>query len=500
MLPATQRPLNAFPRNTGNQISHCNKDGGKVPFPESLTFRMPDGARFILAEINAHSSLKDLAQALHRAGGDATRAFAPIELGRSFNFSFNGRSYPANSLLSSVHEEINLNACKEVACEPTDAKLAVDRLRSGTGLEWRVLNENVVMLDSNPYWNRAQAADFAKDVLRKTPHLGRLIELEIKTMGIYSYATMRVAGNQSIRMIAEGIPTEISLAAPLIAQAVRSGDPAGFQMLPLDVLSRLGMFLAPEFPDMDACKSMQAEIEHASKEYAEAPVFKKMAPVPANGIRESIAATASLLLRGTEENAQVSDVGISSAGLTLYFNDALHAGRFIRTMKHAGYRAASLEWLQRGESNGGCAAIICIRDFNEIKRFVEATCGFAGTSTKELFDSAAQELRLPCSFLIGELEAIGASVAPISLEQKKAAARRLMRDYLPCLDPSEAGKLKDAVREKSAPDQHGNTGSLQYLREKRGIGRVFSMSDYSDDVATFREVMAAIDGLTPKAS
>jgi hypothetical protein len=269
-------------------------------------------------------------------------------------------------------------------------------------------------------------------------------------------------------------------------------------MLPLDVLSRLGMFLAPGLPGIDGCNIMQAEIEHAGQEYVEAPFFRYVAPVAANGIRASIAATASLLLREGKKDAPVSDVRVSNAGLTLYFSDALYAGKFIRTMKQAGYRAASLEWMQPNERNGGCAATIGISDFNEVKRFVEATCGFAETSTKELFETAAPEMRLPHQFFIEELKAIGESVMPITLDQKKAAAKRLMQDYLPYLNLAEAKKLMEDVREKSRPDQEGNTGSLQYLREKRGIGRVFSMNDYSDNVATFREVLAAIDGLMPK--
>lgn len=130
---------------------------------------------------------------------------------------------------------------------------------------------------------------------------------------------------------------------------------------------------------------------------------------------------------------------------------------------------------------------------------MEATCGFAETSAKELFETAGKEMRLPYRFFIKELEAIGESRVPISLEKGKAAARRLMQDYLPCMDPAEAIELREAIRERSRPDQDGNTGSLQYLREKRGIGRVFSMNEYSDSVATFREVMGAIDELIAKA-
>jgi len=117
---------------------------------------------------------------------------------------------------------------------------------------------------------------------------------------------------------------------------------------------------------------------------------------------------------------------------------------------------------------------------------------------KELFHTAIGEMRLPYGFLIKELEAIGESPVLITLEHRKAAARRLMQDYLPYVDSAQAGQLREAVREGATPDQDGNTGSLQYLREKRGIGRVFSINDYSDNVATFRDVMAAIDGLMPK--
>ena len=504
MLSTTQRSLNSHPGGLGNQINHCNENGGNAAFPEAITIRMPDGARFTIEKIGASSTLKDIATSLYDGGGVASRAFPPIEFGRSFNFSFGGRSYPANARLSSVHEEINLNTCGDVEYKTTDAKVAADKLKSGTGKEWRVLNENKVQVDLGPFEKKEQAAASANDVLKKIPHSASLIEVKIGIMqddfyqGKYFHVTMCLANRHSIRMIAEGIPTEIGLAAPLIAQAVRTGNPAGLGMLPLDVLASLGMFLAPERSGINHYDIMQAEIEHAGKEYIEAPVFRTIAPVAANGIRESIAATASLLLRGEEKNARVSNVDLSNAGLTLYFSDALYAGKFIRTMKHAGYHSASLQWVQPDERHGGCAATISITDFNEIKRFVEATCGLPDRSTQELFETVGQKLQLPSQFFIQELEEIGKS-SLMTLEQKKAAAKRLMQDYLPCLNLAEAGNLRDAVWENSRPDQEGNTGSLQYLREKRGIGRMLSISDYSDNVATFREMMAAIDGLIPKA-
>lgn len=480
------------------QLSPSNRDDGKIAFPETLTFKTPDGAKFTVTKIDGLFTLQDLAKSLYEGGGHSTRAFPTSELGRSFNFAFNGRCYPAHTRLSSVHEEINFNTCAEVEYKTTDAKIAADQLKSGTGIEWRVLNENEVMFDSDPYEKKEQAAAFAESVLKKIAHLAHLIDVQINRMGIYFHVTMRVTNSYSIRMIAHGIPPEISLAAPLIAQAVRTGGAAGLGMLPLDVLSRLGMYLAPEIPDIQACSAMKAEIELASQEYIEAPYFRKVAPVAAEGISASIAATASLLLRGVEKNARVFDARISDAGLTLYFSDALHAGKFIRAMKQAGYQAACLQWMQPDETNGGCAATISIKDFNEVKRFVETTCGFAAASTMELFKTVGNRNFLPDQFFIKELEQIGALHAPTTLDHKKAAARRLIQDYLPYLDLARAGELSEAVKERSRPGENGNTGSLQYLREKRGLGRTLSMNAYSDSVATYREMMAAIAKLNPK--
>lgn len=492
----TNTPLAAC----AEQLPPSNGDGGKIVFPEALTFKTLDGARFTVIKIDDLFTIKDLAESLYQGGGNSTRAFPTIELGRSFNFSFNGRCYPAHTRLSAVHEEINLNACVEVEYRKTDARIAADQLKSGTGIEWRVLNENEVMFDSDPCEKQEQAAAFAESVLKKIPHLARIIDVQINRMGMHFHVTMRVANSHSIRMIAQGIPPEISLAAPLIAQAVRTGDAAGLGMLPLDVLSRLGMYLAPEIPDIQACGAMKAEIDHASQEYVEAPYFREVAPVAAEGISASIAATATLLLRGVEKNARVFDARISDAGLTLYFSDALHAGKFIRAMKQAGYQAACLQWMQPNETNGGCAATIFIRDFNEVKRFVETTCGFARASTVELFGTVGNKNFLPDQFFIKELEQIGESHAPTTLDHKKAAARRLIQDYLPYLDPAKAGELSKAIEERSRPDENGNTGSLQYLREKRGLGRTLSINVYSDNVATYREMMAAIAGLIPKTS
>ena len=464
---------------------------------------MPDGASFTIEGIDASFTLKDLAKSLHKGGGDSTRAFSAIELGRSFNFSFGGRSYPTNTLLSSIHEEVNLNDCKDLVCKVTQAKIAADKLKSSSGLEWRVLNENMVMLDSDPYGKQADAEAFAAGVLEKMPHLRPHIEMQIKRMAnYYFHAEMRVENIQSIRAIAEGIPIEIMRAGPVIAQALRNGDPAALASLPLDVLCCLGMFLAPEIHDIDGFRVMQSEIDHASEAYHDAPIFNKIVPEAKSGIENAVAATANLLLRGEAVNSskpgnqsKVFNVKLSGAGMTLDFNDAAFAGNFIRAMKHAGYHAASLEWRNPNNGNGGCVARMQIADFNEVKRFVETTCGFSEVSTKELFKSASEELRIPSQFFVMELEAIGGWVEPMNLDAKKAAAKGLMQAYLPYLNRKQAGELKEAVWARSRDGEDGQPGTLQYLREKRGAGRIFSIGNYSDDVATFKEIIAAIGGL-----
>lgn len=502
MYSTAQRLQNVFPKDIGTQINLCNGGDGSLAFPKALTIKMADGARFTIEKLDDSFTLKDIARSLYDGGGVATRAFPPIELGRSFNFSFGGRSYPANSLLSSIHEEINLNACEDAACEVTEAKIAAEKLKSGTGLEWRVLNENTVMLDSNPYWKQADAKEFVQKTLSKIPHLKHLIDVKIKSINQHSVAEMRVAGSESIRMLVEGTPIEIGLAAPLIAQAIRNGDHAGLGMLPLDVLSRLGMFLAPELPDIDGYKFMQDEIDYVSRQYREAPEFRKIVPVAVSGIQNSIAETAGFLLRSEVSNSlmsgnhpKVSNVRLSNAGLTLDFTDAAYASNFFRTMKRADYHSAALEWRQPNGEDGKCVARMEIKDFNEVKRFVETTCGFAEDSTKELLETADQELRLPSRFFIRELEAISKPVEPMTLEAKKTAAKRLMQAYLPYLDRNEVRQFREVIWENSRPDGDGNPGPLQYLREKRGAGRIFSVSNYSDDVATFKGIIASIDGL-----
>jgi len=502
MYLTAQRSQNVIAGDVGKQLSLCNGLDGTVAFPEALTIRMPGGARFTIEKLHASFTLKDIARLIYDGGGVATRAFPPIELGRSFNFSFGGRSYSANSPLSLIHEEINLNSCDDVVCQVTEAKIAADKLKSGTNLEWRVLNENLIMFDSNPYQKRVDAQDFVQAALNKIPNLKLFVDVEIKSMHSCSVAEMRVANSESIRMIVEGIPIEIGLAAPLIAQAIRTGDHPGLGLLPLDVLCRLGMFLAPERPDIEGYGIMQSEIDYASRQYQEEPVFRKMAPVAANGMKRSIADTAGLLLRSEVPNflkdakhSKVSNASLSSAGLMLDFTDATYAGNFFRTLKRSGFQAAALEWRQANGEDGGCVARIEIKDFNEVKRFVETTCGFSENCTKELFETAGQELRLPSWFFIQELEAIGDSVEPITLEEKKATAKRLIQAYLPYLDRNEVKKLREVVWERSRPDSDGNSGSLQYLREKRGAGRIFSVSNYSDSVATFKEIIASIEGL-----
>lgn len=502
MFLSTKISTNTLHCDITTRISHFDKDSKGIAFPSVLAFQMPNGTKFIIEEIDASSALKDVAKLLHEGGGDSTRAFLPIELGRSFNFFFGGRSYPANSPLSFIHQEINLNDCHAVVCMATEAKVAADTLKSSSGVEWRVLNENTVMLDSSPYAERAGAVAFGESLLKEISSLAPHIDMQIRSMDRYFYTEMRVKNRHSIHLIAQGIPIEIGLAASSIAQALRNGDQAGLSMLPLDVLSRLGMFLAPGLPRIDGCEIMQAEIEHASVEYRDAPIFRKIAPIAIGEIKNSIAETASMLLRCSANNSfadgknlKVCNVTFSNAGLTLDFNDANYAGNFIRTLRHAGYQAADLERKNPYESNGRSVARIKIKDFNEVKRFVEATCGFDENATKELFNNAVEKPRLSSQFFIQELEAIGTSIKPMSLDEKKAAAKRFTHAYLPYLDRKEAAQLSELVSEKSRPDSNGQLGSLQYLREKRGAGRIFSINNYSDNVATFKHLVAAIDGL-----
>jgi hypothetical protein len=501
MLSITKTPPNTPYSSVSNQINHSDEDGGSVAFPLTLTFRMPDGTRSAIDGFHASFTLKDLAKSLHERGGEYTCGFPPTELGRSFDFFFGGRSYPADSSLSSIYEEVNLND-QDVACMVTEAKLAADKLTSSSDRNWRVLNKNMVMLDSDPYGKQADAEAFAAAVLEKIPHLRPHIEMQIKRMTHYFYVEMRVQNMQSIRAIVEGIPIEIMRAGPLIAQALRSGNHAALASLPLDVLSRLGMFLAPEINDIDGFRIMQSEIDHASEAYHDAPVFNKIVPEAKSGIENAVAATANLLLRGETVNSskpgnqsKVFNVKLSGAGMTLDFNDAAFARKFIRAMRHAGYHAAPLEWRNPTNGNGGCVARMQIADFNEVKRFVETTCGFSEVSTKELFKTASEELRIPSQFFVRELEAIGEWVEPMNLDDKKAAAKGLMQAYLPYLDRKQAGELKEAVWARSRDGEDGQPGALQYLREKRGAGRIFSIGNYSDDVATFREIIAAIYGL-----
>ena len=98
MYSTAQRLPNVFPGDAGRQISLCNEVDGRVPFPKALTIKMPDGARSTIEKLDGSCTLKDIARSLFDGGGVATRAFRPIELGRTFNFSFGGWSYPANSL------------------------------------------------------------------------------------------------------------------------------------------------------------------------------------------------------------------------------------------------------------------------------------------------------------------------------------------------------------------------------------------------------------------
>ena len=492
-----------------------NGDGraepGQPVFPEALVFKMPDGLQFICKNIDPSLTLMDVAENL-RVQKEASRyAFHLGLLGVAYTFSFNGSIFPAETSLKTIHEEIDLNKCGQFLFQPTEAKKVADQLTLQTGREWRVLKKNTILCESNPFKTTVEAVAFCTELFERIPHLKGLLEVSMNRVDIANcfsenyQATIKVTNSYLIKALADGIPIEIAFVAPVIAQAVRNGHGKHLGMLPLDILAHLGTFLAPELPDSDGYRLMKEKIEESNRDFFAVPVLQKVRPAMTDDIRKSIGATIGLLLRSDKTDAMQAEslknaahVDFTNAGLEVEFSDEKQALKFSRALELEGYLTVKAGKFLADGTKGRQVTRVAIPDFNEIKRFVEERCGYPQGYVKKLFDACKEKLRLPAEFFLTELELIGQSPSLPGLEQKKAAARQLMNRYLPYVDPAQAEDLRNVLWHSSRPDEEGEPGPLQFLRQKRGAGRVFSRSAYSDNVATFKGFMAAIDGVIAK--
>jgi hypothetical protein len=85
-------------------------------------------------------------------------------------------------------------------------------------------------------------------------------------------------------------------------------------------------------------------------------------------------------------------------------------------------------------------------DLNEVKKFIENTCGYSDTYTRDLFK--VETIKLSSNFFINELTAIGKTND--SLSNKKEKVKNFIAAFLPFLNVSEAASLKSEIQTKAA--------------------------------------------------
>lgn len=251
---------------------------------------------------------------------------------------------------------------------------------------------------------------------------------------------------------------------------------------------------------------MEQEIAHASNAHWNG--FVPIEFIELEGVRQSIGATASVLLENSAEarkkaakGEDIAEVEISNEGMVLKFASADYAQKFFHALEKRGYKTTSLSGINPLESarHGIYRASVTIRGMHEVKHFVEITCRFPEIFTLDLFSANERHIELKAEFFVNQLMYIGRS-EKLSVQEKKDKAKLLIDNYLPRLQPAEAAKLKNNIAKLTREDDEGRPGPLLYLRQYTGLGSVLPGEAYSDKVGTYKTIMEKIDELIPKSS
>jgi hypothetical protein len=227
-------------------------------------------------------------------------------------------------------------------------------------------------------------------------------------------------------------------------------------------------------------------------------------PVPfieLKGVRQSIGATASVLLEDSEsarkksmKGLEIANVEFSDKGLVLKFPDISYGQKFFHALEKAGYKTTSFSRIDPPEKTqyGTYCISVTIRELSEVKDFVEVTCGFPGVFTLDLFKVSEKRIELKKEFFLKQLESIGKSER-LSVQERKNKAKLFVSNYLPYLFPQDVAELKINIEKLSAEEYGGKPGPLLYLRQHTGLGSILPGERYSDNIGTYKTILEKLD-------
>ena len=491
-------------------------DQGKPKFPSKITVVGPDGKNQVfrrfheaLPKVKCHQIIMLLGDDLRDPGEDEKNII---------NLKFNGKAYPADTTLEEIHREVDLNQPGCVTAELTDvaaAKMKLKEITGGNGC-WMINDEREICYKSVEYDSPGEAENFIKNFSDGIS--GMKIDLKISVEKVQYrgrggtppppvyIAHIQIDGSQAKTICDAVAAREIIRVAPVIAQAIRHPDGNALAMLPIDVLCRLGPFLAPRLDEAKAFEVTGKKISEAEEQFWAKEKFLRIEPVHALGVRTSIGATSCLLLDGSavsreqaERLENIASIDFSSKGMVIKFPDKEYAHRFFHGLKNTGYSSVEVHEKVEQSKFGKYEAAVIIKDLHEVKNFVEFVCGYGTFYTRDLFEVSTDQIKLGKKFFVDELRCIG-GLDKVSAVVKKEKAKALLDNFLPHLNSADAAELKKEIAELARPNAENNPGPLQFLREHTGLGSILPGDAYSDEVGTYKTIMAKIDELISKSS
>ena len=434
--------------------------------------------------------------------------------GNILALKFNGISYPADKTLAEIHDLIDLGRPTRVTVEWEDVPVAKDLLEKKTGGNgvWTIDRSGNLEFCSSDFSSFEDAKEFIKSFSASMAKMNIGVKSEVQgTQHGYknsqaTYTTRISIEKQAAKtIIREVAASEICRATPLIAQAMRDPKRNLLGMLPLDVLCNLGPFLAPNLSKEDAFEKMKNKIEQSKDMFFSKEKFLSIKPVRAPGVRASIGATSCLLLDKSgvsraqaEKLENIAGMDFSSRGMELKFPNKEYAERFQYGLKNSGYASSSFLVGAKSDKFGKYEGVVRIEKLHEVKKFVQVTCGYSSSYTKDLFGTS-KEMALDANFFIDELSYIG-NLKDSSTAQKKQMAKAVMDGFLDRLSPGEAVGLQSKISELARPDHKKQPGPLQFLREHTGIKSILPGVSYSDEAGAYQAVLARLASFSSERS
>lgn len=520
--------------NNGGYSSIAADDGvKKTKFPDEFRIRVFNKPARINILVEPEWSVIDLKRKIERAVSPDDIDF---HCAQDFDLIFNGNKYPDKMRLVDIHKATDFSDQLLVDLKKSDLKFLQEKLRKITGFQWEMHSDYAscnrkIVLRSCQNFDKGQMDKLVVQLFSKIPIIKEFSEITYGVPPLRSEAGLPFGSKPAFGFKPSQITIKsdnvklilstaaVGYAASAIAQAIRTvenSDLNGIQegrphdcylgRLPKELRGHIAFYIGSELPPETAGRLMEQEIAHASNAHWNG--FVPIEFIELEGVRQSIGATASVLLENSAEarkkaakGEDIAEVEISNEGMVLKFASADYAQKFFHALEKRGYKTTSLSGINPLESarHGIYRASVTIRGMHEVKHFVEITCRFPEIFTLDLFSANERHIELKAEFFVNQLMYIGRS-EKLSVQEKKDKAKLLIDNYLPRLQPAEAAKLKNNIAKLTREDDEGRPGPLLYLRQYTGLGSVLPGEAYSDKVGTYKTIMEKIDELIPKSS